>query len=151
MVSTASMRKGVMLIEKASYPKGKATADNFLRTPFGAAGRRVSGQECVLFCFAQVEKRPFADLCDSSYEKLYDLIDHLLRRSYVLCAEGLNMADAMTLLSCVSNLIGKCPAGSLLPLLKRIQEGLAVWVIDSNQLVDTKVLSIINLPLTSGH
>lgn len=37
-----------MLIEKAGWPKGKA-ADNPLKTPFGVAGRRASGVECVLF------------------------------------------------------------------------------------------------------
>lgn len=46
---TASLRKGMVLIEKAGYPKNKLTADNFLKTPFGAAGRRGTGLECVTF------------------------------------------------------------------------------------------------------
>lgn len=37
-----------MLVERAGWPKGKAT-DNFLKTPFGVSGRRPSGVECVLF------------------------------------------------------------------------------------------------------
>lgn len=44
----------------------------------------------------------------------------------------------MTLLSCVGDLIGRCPATSLLPLLKKIQEGLGVWIIDSRTLVSAK-------------
>lgn len=36
-----------MLVERAGWPKGKS-ADNFLKTPFAAAGRRPSGVECVL-------------------------------------------------------------------------------------------------------
>lgn len=49
------------------------------------------------------------------------------------------MADARVLISCVGDLIGRCPAGSLLPLLRRTQQGLSVWIIDASQLVNTKV------------
>lgn len=84
----------------------------------------------------------------SSLEKLYDLIDHLLRKSYTLCAEGLPMTDTMTLVSCVSDLIGRCPAASLLPLLKKTQEGLGMWVIDSSALVAAKGSSNATISLT---
>lgn len=81
----------------------------------------------------------FTDLSwGSSLEKLYDLIDHLLRKSYNLCADGLSMADTMTLISCVGDLIGKCPAASLLALLKKTQEGLGMWIVDSRALVAAK-------------
>lgn len=38
----------MILIEKAGWPKSKV-ADNILKTPFGATGKRMSGVECVLF------------------------------------------------------------------------------------------------------
>lgn len=48
------------------------------------------------------------------------------------------MTDALNLLISVGDLIAKCPAVSLLPLLKRIQEGLSVWITDAGTLISTK-------------
>lgn len=48
------------------------------------------------------------------------------------------MTETMTLLSCVGDLVGRCPATSLLSLLKKTQEGLGMWIVDSHALVSTK-------------
>lgn len=48
------------------------------------------------------------------------------------------MTETMALLSCVGDLIGRCPATSLLSLLKKTQEGLGMWIVDSQALVSAK-------------
>lgn len=47
--SVASLRKGVMLVERTGWPKSKAIADYFLKTPFGGVGRRSAGSEYVVY------------------------------------------------------------------------------------------------------
>ncbi|RPB11373.1 hypothetical protein P167DRAFT_606515 [Morchella conica CCBAS932] len=115
MDKTQSLKKAVMLVEHAAWPKAEKS---FLKTPFGGAGRRSLGSD--------------------AYEKLCDLLDHLLKRSYALCAEGLPMTDTLALMAALGDMLTRCPSGGILPLLKRLQEGLGLFIADEKQVVGTK-------------
>ncbi|KAI5844585.1 Rap1-interacting factor 1 N terminal-domain-containing protein [Morchella snyderi] len=112
---TQSLKKAVMLVEHAAWPKAEKS---FLKTPFGGAGRRSLGTD--------------------SYEKLCDLLDHLLKRSYALCAEGMPMTDTLVLMAALGDMLTKCPSGSILQLLKRLQEGLGLFIVDEKQIIGIK-------------
>lgn len=112
---TQSLKKAVMLVEHAAWPKAEKS---FLKTPFGGAGRRSLGAD--------------------AYEKLCDLLDHLLKRSYALCAEGLPMTDTLALMAALDDMLTRCPSSGILPLLKRLQEGLSLFITDEKQVVGTK-------------
>ncbi|KAH0537494.1 hypothetical protein FGG08_005712 [Glutinoglossum americanum] len=71
------------------------------------------------------------------FDHLYQMINYFLAASY----ENLPSIDsnnARTFLARVSSLVGKCPLSLLSILLKRIQEGVAVWVEDTDHKLNEK-------------
>lgn len=113
-----SMKKAVMLVERAAWPKAEKT---FLKMQFGGAGRKAMGTD--------------------SYEKLCELLDHLLRRAYAEDA-GAGAGAEQTLLALMAatgDMLARCPPGSLLQMLKRLQEGVGLFVADERQTVGPAV------------
>ncbi|PWW76698.1 hypothetical protein C7212DRAFT_357631 [Tuber magnatum] len=116
------------LISRVHYSKAKPHGDSATRAPPAALGRKPNTTEPL--------------------EKLYDLIDHLLRKSYSSNAEGKALSEAITLLDILGELSSRCPPTSLVALLKRTQEGVSVWVLDLEHRIKTKhdeaVVQVVN-------
>ncbi|CUS08597.1 unnamed protein product [Tuber aestivum] len=106
------------LMSRVHYSKAKSHGDGATRTPFAALGRKPNTADPL--------------------EKLYDLIDHFLRKSYSSSAEGKALSEAIALLDILGDLSNRCPSISLAALLKRTQEGVGVWVLDLDHLIKTK-------------
>lgn len=73
------------------------------------------------------------------FEKLYDFVDLLLRKSYTWSAEERFAPDAINFLAAFGDLISRCPGVSLAFLLRRTQEGISMWIMDSARNFKTKV------------
>ncbi|KAG0133462.1 hypothetical protein HOY82DRAFT_669073 [Tuber indicum] len=106
------------LVNRVHYSKAKPHGDGASRTPLVVLGRKPNTTEPL--------------------EKLYDLIDHLLRKSYSSNVEGKALSETITLLDILGDLSSRCPPTSLVALLKRTQEGVSVWVLDLDHLIKTK-------------
>ncbi|RPA92578.1 hypothetical protein L873DRAFT_1709380 [Choiromyces venosus 120613-1] len=123
-----SLQQCKYLINRVHYSKTNPHGDGAFRTPFAALGRKPSTTELL--------------------EKLYDLIDYLLRKSYSSDAEEKALSEAITLLDALGDLSSRCPPVSLVALLKRTQEGVSLWILDLEHLIKTKhdegVLKIVN-------
>ncbi|KAI9779431.1 MAG: hypothetical protein M1839_007396 [Geoglossum umbratile] len=104
---------GALILETTTYPGNRQALDIAQKALWGSAigARKMSSFD------------PF--------DHLYQMINHFLAASYD-SLPSINGSHAHTFLVQVSTLVEKCPLSLLSILLKRIQEGVAVWVEDTD-------------------
>lgn len=73
-------------------------------------------------------------------DSLYEVTSKLLSESYKLIStDAPECESAIMLLEAVGNFIGRCPPPSLLLVLKRLQDGIDLWIADSKQVFSSRV------------
>ncbi|KAI5808576.1 Rap1-interacting factor 1 N terminal-domain-containing protein [Peziza echinospora] len=108
---------GKTLLEKAQYPKLKAS-EIVARIPFGGSNRKATNTE--------------------SYDNLYDMVDQFLSTAYTVCEDQKSIQTVANFIVAVTEFVYRAPPTSLLLLLRRIQNGMAVWLADSKNLLIKK-------------
>ncbi|KAI9766628.1 MAG: hypothetical protein M1840_006439 [Geoglossum simile] len=110
---------GALILETTTYPRNRQALDNAQKALWGS--------------IIGARKTPSFD----PFDHLYQMINHFLVASYGNLP-SIDDKHARTFLSQVSMLVEKCPLSLLSILLKRIQEGVAVWVEDADHKLTEK-------------
>ena len=123
---------GALILETTTYPRNRQALDIAQKALWGST--------------MGVRKTPSFD----PFDHLYQMINHFLVASYGNLP-SIDGKHARTFLFQVSVMVEKCPLSLLNILLKRIQEGVAVWVEDADRKLTEKESGILKIVCRLVH
>ncbi|KAF8468891.1 Rap1-interacting factor 1 N terminal-domain-containing protein [Kalaharituber pfeilii] len=117
---------GRKLLEKAVYPKSTVPTESTSRVSYGHS------------------VQPRRNLNTEPYDNLYSMINQFLVTSYQMSDDKNATTAVKRFVTAVVEFIRRCPRGSVLKLLKMIQDGVAIWMADQKNILVIRESELVN-------